>query len=93
MEQNEELKSAKTLGIAALITGFVAAPIGIILGHISLGKYKKLNGPTEGKGLALTGLIAGYIITTMLVLSLGSCALLVKRDTMKQRMTLHFNSL
>ena len=67
MEQNKELESAKTLGIVALICAFLFWPAGIICGHISLGKYKKLGGLTDGKGLAKAGLIISYIALAITV--------------------------
>jgi len=60
-ENQKELSSAKTLGIVSLVCAFLCWPAAIICGHISLSKYKKLGGITEGKGLAKAGLIIGYI--------------------------------
>ncbi len=62
MDPQETHKSAKTLGIVSLITGFLCWPAGIICGHISLSKFKKLGEAySEGKGLALAGTIIGYV--------------------------------
>lgn len=51
------------LGIAsiALCLSFIAGIPAIILGHISLSKIKKSMGRLKGEGMALTGLILGYI--------------------------------
>ncbi len=52
--------------IASLILGFLsfifpAAIVAIILGHISRSEIKKSEGRLQGSGLALTGLIFGYL--------------------------------
>ncbi|MGV8875189.1 MAG: DUF4190 domain-containing protein, partial [Rhodococcus sp. (in: high G+C Gram-positive bacteria)] len=52
----------------ALIGAIVLAPLGIIFGHISLSQIKRTG--EQGRGLALAGLIIGYIFTTLAVLSL-----------------------
>jgi type IV pilus assembly protein PilA len=51
------------LGIAsiALCLSFLAGIPAIILGHISLSKIKKSAGRLKGQGMALAGLILGYI--------------------------------
>lgn len=69
MEQNKELETAKTLGIVALVCAFLFPLAGIICGHISLGKYKKLGeAGTDGKGLAKAGLILSYIFIVLGIL-------------------------
>ena len=46
--------------IAALVTSLLCfAPLGIIFGHISLNQIKKTG--EQGHGLALAGLIIGYV--------------------------------
>ncbi len=56
------------LAIAALIGAIVVAPVGIVLGHISLSQIKRTG--EQGRGLALAGLIIGYVFTAVAVLSL-----------------------
>jgi hypothetical protein len=48
--------------LAGLITG-ISAIVGIITGHIALGQIKKTG--ENGRGLALGGVIAGYVITVL----------------------------
>jgi hypothetical protein len=50
-----------TLAILALVLAFVISPGGIILGHIALGQIKRTG--EGGRGLALAGLIIGYVFT------------------------------
>lgn len=52
------------LGILAIVSCYVWALFGIpavICGHISLKKIKNSRSPIQGKGMAITGLILGYI--------------------------------
>ena len=50
------------MAIASLVTGLLCmSPVAIILGHISMSKIKKSSGQLTGSGLALVGLILGYI--------------------------------
>jgi type IV pilus assembly protein PilA len=55
--------TSMVLGIAsfALCLTFIAGIPAIILGHISLSRIKKSMGRLKGEGMALTGLILGYI--------------------------------
>lgn len=54
------------LAVASLICAFVFAPLGIVFGHISLSQIKKTG--EEGRGLAIAGLVIGYVITALTVL-------------------------
>ena len=55
--------ASMVLGIASIVLclSFIAGIPAIILGHISLSKIKKSMGRLKGEGMALTGLILGYI--------------------------------
>jgi type IV pilus assembly protein PilA len=55
--------ASMVLGITSFVLclSFLAGIPAIILGHISRSKIKKSNGRLQGDGLALTGLILGYI--------------------------------
>ncbi len=48
-----------TLAIVALVGSFFISLVGIICGHIALGQIKQTG--EKGRGLALAGLIIGYI--------------------------------
>src|ERR1700733_9431667 len=54
-------RPTNAMAIASIICAFVLAPLGIIFGHISLVQIKKSG--EEGRGLAIAGLIIGYVIT------------------------------
>jgi uncharacterized protein YacL len=47
------------LAIASLITSFFISIVGIILGHIALGQIKRTG--ENGRGLAIAGLVIGYL--------------------------------
>lgn len=58
------------LAIAAFIASLIGlAPVAIVLGHVALSRIK--NHQLAGRGLALTGLVLGYVsaalITTVVV--------------------------
>lgn len=55
-----------TMAILALVFAFVFAPAGIVLGHIARNQIRTRGG--QGDGLALAGLIMGYIFTIIGIL-------------------------
>jgi tellurite resistance protein TehA-like permease len=55
-----------SMAIAALITGILVPIVGIILGHISLSQIKRTG--ERGRGMALAGLIIGYVYVAGFVL-------------------------
>lgn len=57
-----------TMAIVSLIGSFFIGLVGIICGHIALGQIKKTG--EGGKGLAIAGLIIGYIATVTTVIAL-----------------------
>jgi hypothetical protein len=54
------------LSIVAIIAGFIAPIAGIITGHLALRQIARTG--EEGRVLALTGLIAGYVLTAFSVI-------------------------
>ncbi|BBY42940.1 peptidylprolyl isomerase [Mycolicibacterium celeriflavum] len=59
-------KQTNALAIVALVCAFVFAPLGILFGHLSLSQIKKTG--EEGRGLAIAGLVIGYLVTVVTVL-------------------------
>jgi peptidyl-prolyl cis-trans isomerase B (cyclophilin B) len=43
------------------VGSFLCAPIGIIFGHIAISEIDKSNGLKSGRGLAIAGLVIGYL--------------------------------
>lgn len=60
------LAYTNTFALVSVILAFIAPIAGIVFGHLALGQIKR-NGDT-GRGLALTGLILGYIYVGMIAL-------------------------
>jgi hypothetical protein len=55
-------------GIGSVFFGPIAGIPAIITGHLALGKIKKSGGVLQGRGLAITGLILGYVFTVLSVI-------------------------
>ena len=62
------------LAIASLICAFLFAPLGIVFGHVSLSQIKRSG--EEGRGLAVAGLVIGYLVTIGTILALIAGVLL-----------------
>lgn len=58
--------STNTMAVAAVVCSLVLAPLGIAFGHIALSQISRTG--EEGRGLAIAGLIIGYILTAIAVL-------------------------
>ena len=54
-----------TLAILALVFAFLFAPVGIILGHMARRQIRQTG--EQGDGLALAGMICGYVFTALYV--------------------------
>lgn len=57
-----------SMAIAALVSALVFAPLGIVFGHIALSQLK--HSGEDGKGLAIAGVVLGYVGTALFVLAL-----------------------
>ena len=69
-------RGTNLLAILALVFAFVFAPAAIVLGHIARRQIQQTG--EDGDGLALAGMIVGYVFTGMLVLfCLGYAVFLV----------------
>ena len=64
-QQPTTLAYTNTFALVAVILGFLQPIAGIVFGHLALGQIKR-NGDT-GRGLALTGLIVGYVMVAFWV--------------------------
>lgn len=54
--------------IAALVSAFTIPPMAVVCGHIALSQIKRTR--DEGHGLAVAGLVVGYVLTALIVVSL-----------------------
>lgn len=83
-QAEQDAKSGSGLAIASFVTSlatiFVTAGflsfIGSILGHVSLSKMKKA-GSTENRGLAVAGIIIGWVSTAIAWILLISFIMLI----------------
>lgn len=62
-------------GVCSLLCGLLTAIPAIILGHMGLSEIKK-NPALKGHGMALSGLIIGYIVVVLFVVSLTAIIIL-----------------
>lgn len=60
------VQQTNSMAVAALVSSLVLAPLGIVFGHIALSQIKGRGG--DGRGLAIAGLVIGYVATVLLVL-------------------------
>jgi peptidyl-prolyl cis-trans isomerase B (cyclophilin B) len=63
--QYPQPQPTNTLAIVSLACAFLFAPMGIIFGHMSMSQIKKTG--EEGRGLAIAGLVIGYMITILTI--------------------------
>ena len=71
-------RSTSTMAIISLIAGvlgwtllpFVGSIAAIITGHMARGEIKRSNGQIGGDGLAIGGLVLGYVVVALTVLSI-----------------------
>jgi peptidyl-prolyl cis-trans isomerase B (cyclophilin B) len=63
--QYPQPQPTNTMAIVSLVCAFLFAPLAIIFGHISLSQIKKTG--EEGRGLAIAGLVIGYMVTILSV--------------------------
>ena len=55
-------------GIASLCAGIVTAILAVVFGHIALAQISQSGGMEQGRGLAIAGLVIGYIFIALGVL-------------------------
>ncbi len=63
--------ASMVLGILSLVTCFVTGVPAIICGHLARGKIRRSGGVYSGDGLAVAGMILGYVTSTLAVLWIG----------------------
>src|SRR5690606_28430774 len=67
------------MAIASLVTSFLIAPLGIVFGHIALSQIKRRH--EEGRGLAIAGLVIGYLYTIAAAASVFVILVVVNQAT------------
>jgi len=54
-------RPTNAMAIASLVCAFLFAPLGIVFGHLSLSQIRRSG--EDGRGLAIAGLVIGYVVT------------------------------
>ncbi len=75
--------TSMVLGIIAVVScyfGAIPGLIAVIFGHLSLGKIKKDPQTIGGKGMAIAGLVTGYIGIAVTIFCVVALALAVNSD-------------
>lgn len=72
-------------GIGGFLTLGLSGIVAVILGHIGLSKIKESKGALTGRGLAITGLVTGYL--TVLILPVAALAGLAAPLVLRQQAT------
>ena len=62
------------LAIASLVCALLFAPLGIVFGHLSLSQIRRSG--EDGRGLALAGLVIGYVVTIAAIVAMVAGTLL-----------------
>lgn len=60
---NPQQIKTNTMAILSLVFAFVLPPLGAIFGHVSMGQIRRMG--EEGRGLALGGIIVGWVFTAL----------------------------
>lgn len=60
----------KSMAILGLVLSIVVGPVGIVFSAIALNKMKQ-SGETDGKGIAIAGLVIGIVYIAIVVLAVG----------------------
>lgn len=71
------------LAIASLASAFLCSPLAIVFGHVSLAQIRRSG--EQGRGLAIAGLVIGYLLTaaTVVVLVFGLMLARLSWDAMQ----------
>jgi peptidyl-prolyl cis-trans isomerase B (cyclophilin B) len=73
--QYPQPQATSGLAIASLVCAFLFPPLGIIFGHISLWQIRRTG--EEGRGMAIAGLVIGYLITVATIVVMVLSVLLI----------------
>lgn len=77
-------RPTNSLAVVALVCGILVAPLGILFGHLSLSQIKRTG--EEGRGLAIAGLVVGYVLTalTIVVVVVGVLFMMAVAQTVEE---------
>lgn len=66
-QNNGKAIAAMVLGLCIFLAGALTGIPAVILGHIALGEINRSGGTQDGRGMAITGLVLGYLSIAGLV--------------------------
>ncbi len=61
--------------LGLVILPLIGPVLGVIFGHMALGEIKRSGGAVEGQGLAMAGLVIGYVLLGITLLVCGIIAI------------------
>ena len=71
-QQPNHAPKTSTMAVISLVSALLCIPfVSVILGHLARGEVRKSNGAISGAGIALAGLIIGYLQIAALVVFLA----------------------
>ena len=80
---NAPMRQTSTLAVVSLVFGilgwtllpFIGSLVAVVCGHMARGEIKRSNGTLEGDGLAIAGLVLGWINVVLCVLAVAAVVL------------------
>jgi len=72
---HEDPRRTNTMAILSLVFAFVFFPLGIVFGFVARSQIKRTH--EEGSGLALAGIIVGFVVTALVIAYVVLIALFV----------------
>ena len=80
---NAPMRQTSTLAVVSLVFGilgwtllpFLGSLVAVVCGHMARGEIKRSNGTLEGDGLAIAGLVLGWINVVLCVLAVAAVVL------------------
>ena len=74
----EPIRKTSSLAIASLVSGilgwsllpFIGTIVAIITGHMARAEIRRSNGQLDGDGLAIAGLVLGWVAVALMVIGL-----------------------
>ena len=80
---NAPIRQTSSLAVVSLVFGilgwtllpFLGSLVAVVCGHMARGEIKRSNGTLEGDGLAIAGLVLGWINVVLCVLAVAAVVL------------------
>ena len=77
---NAPLRQTSSLAVVSLVFGilgwtllpFLGSLVAVVCGHLARGEIRRAQGTLEGDGMAVAGLVLGYLVIGLTVLALAA---------------------